>query len=166
MRYPQNLGEGKHLLTPENELHFLRGQCFSALGDGRDAAAWYRRAAEPQGDPDAPAGDGPYWQALALRALGEPVLADERLVALAEAAAAQAADEVRIPYFATSLPTLLLFDDDLSERAHQEARYLAGLALLGQGRRTAAAGRFRRLLQVRPDHLDARLRLADISRRA
>ena len=78
-------------------------------------------------------------------------------------AAGQAPAEVRIPYFATSLPTLLLFDDDLSERAHEEALYLDGLAALGQGRTRAAATRFRKLLAVRPEHLEARLRLADIS---
>ena len=81
---------------------------------------------------------------------------------MADAAAAQAATAVRIPYFATSLPTLLLFDDDLSERAHQEALYLDGLVALGRGRTTAAATHFRELLAARPEHLDARLRLADI----
>jgi hypothetical protein len=69
---------------------------------------------------------------------------------------------VCIPYFATSLPTLLLFDDDLSLRAHQEALYLDGLALLARGRDSAAKTRFERLLSARPDHLDAALRLGDL----
>jgi tetratricopeptide (TPR) repeat protein len=160
MTYPHNLGEGKHLLTPENELQWLLGRCRRALGDEAGAAEWYRRAAEPQGDPGEPAGDGPYWQALAYRALGDEAAADARLAALADAAEASALTEKQIPYFATSLPALLLFDDDLTERARQESLYLAGLALLGRGRTRAARARFERLLKARPDHLGASLRLA------
>lgn len=165
MTYPHNLGEGKHLLTPENEPQLLFGQALLAAGQPHSAQEWLERASRPQGDPDAPPGDGPYWQALALRELGDPAAADSRLAALLAAARQQARREVRIPYFATSLPTLLLFDDDLSERAHQEARYLEGLALLGMGKPRAAKSRFRKLLEARPDHLDAALRIAEIDGR-
>ena len=158
--HPPNLGEGKHLLTPENELQFLLGECRRAMGDEVGAAEWYHRAAEPQGDPSAPEGDGPYWQALALKAMGNEAAAGSRLESLAAAAAEQARAGVRIPYFATSLPTLRLFHDDLGQRSREEATYLAGLALLGQGRRRPARTRFERLLRLRPDHLDAALRLA------
>jgi tetratricopeptide (TPR) repeat protein len=162
MTYPHNLGEGKHLLTPENELQYLLGTCLRAAGAEVDASEWLRRAAEPQGDPELPAGDGPYWQALARRTLGEEESAEACLAELGAAARKQARTEVRIPYFATSLPTLLLFEDDLSLRSRQEAGYLEGLALLGQGRRRAARTRFERLLEARPDHLEAALRLAEI----
>ena len=106
-----------------------------------------------------PAADAPDWQALALRALGDEALAEACLTALTETAEVQAQAEVRIPYFATSLPTLLLFHDDLSQRARQEALYLEGLALLGQGQRRKARGRLTRLLESQPDHLGASLRL-------
>ncbi len=165
MTYPHNLGEGKHLLTPENELQLLLGQALLAAGRPDAAREWLERASQPQGDPDAPAGDGPYWQALALRELGDAAAADALLVALREDAGSHARENVRIPYFATSLPTLLLFDDDLSERAHQEARYLEGLALLGLGIHRAARARFAGLLEARPDHLDAALRIRDLDGR-
>ncbi len=142
MEYPQNLGEGKHLLTPENELQLLLGRSLRASGRAQEADVWLRRATEAQGDPAAPTGDGPYWQALALRELGQAEAAHERLAALADSAAEQATTQVRIPYFATSLPTLLLFDDDLSERARQEALYLEGLVALGRGRTRAAVTSF------------------------
>jgi hypothetical protein len=162
MTYPADLGEGKHLLTAENELHLLLGRCLAASGDPAAARTWWQRAALPQGDPDGPAGDGPYWQALALRELGDPEAAEGRLDALARAARRQSRTEVRIPYFATSLPTLLLFEDDLTARARIEARYLEGLALLGRGRPRAAWSRFSEVLAARPEHLEAVLRLADI----
>jgi tetratricopeptide (TPR) repeat protein len=164
MDYPENLGEGKHLLTPENELQLLLGLALAAAGREHEAREWLARAARPQGDPDGPAGDGPYWQALALRELGDQEAAQGRLRSLLVTSRAQGRAEVRIPYFATSLPTLLLFDDDLTARARQEARYLEGLALLGLGRPRAARARFSALLAERPDHLDAALRLADLHR--
>ena len=164
MTYPPNLGEGRHLLAPQNELQYLLGACLRTAGHETGAADWFAQAAEPQSDPEAPAADGPYWQALALRALGDDAGADGRLAYLAAAAAEQARAEVRIPYFATSLPTLLLFDDDLTLRSQQEALYLEGLALLGQGRVKAARARFEVLLAARPEHLDAALRLAELDR--
>ena len=162
MDYPPNLGEGKHLLTPENELQFLMGRCLSAAGDAKAAREWTARAARPQGDPGAPSGDGPYWQALALRELGDDEAAQACLAGLLAAARERSREEVRSPYFATSLPSLLLFEDDLARRAHEGARYLEGLALLGLGRRRAARARFASLLADRPDHLEAALRLAEL----
>ena len=161
MERPANLGEGKHLLLPENELQWLLGRCLAVAGDLGEARRWWQLAATPQGDPAAPPGDGPYWQALALRELGELAAAEARLAALLAAARRAGRSEVRIPYFATSLPTLLLFEDDLSLRTRQEARYLEGLALLGQGRREAAWSRFVDVLAARPEHLEAALRLAE-----
>jgi tetratricopeptide (TPR) repeat protein len=162
MAYPPNLGEGKHLLTRENELQYLLGKALAAARGPDVAREWFDRAAQPQGHPDAAPGDGPYGQALALRELGRSAEADDRLHALLRPARAQARTDARIPYFATSLPTLLLFDDDLTLRARQDARYLEGLALLGLGRRRAARARFRTLLAERPDHLEAALRLAEL----
>jgi len=164
MTYPPNLGEGRHLLTPENELQLLLGQCLFATGALNAAREWFLRASKPQGDPAAPAGDGPYWRALALRELGDTVAAEACLVGLLATAGQQATTAHGVPYFATSLPTLLLFADDLSERAQQEARHLEGLALLGMGRRRAARRRFAGLLEARPDHVEAALRLADLDR--
>jgi tetratricopeptide (TPR) repeat protein len=165
MTYPHDLGEGKHLLTPEHELQLLLGQCLIAAGEPDAARTWLERASRPQGDPAAPAGDGPYWRALALRDLGDTAAADALLSGLLADAGEHAREKVRIPYFATSLPTLLLFDDDLNERAHQEAYYLEGLALLGMGRLRAAHARFTALLEARPDHLDAALRIGALEQR-
>jgi tetratricopeptide (TPR) repeat protein len=162
MTYPANLGEGKHLLTPEHELQLLLALALHAAGKPADARPWLERAARPQGDPAAPAGEASYWRAMALRELGDKTGAEAQLLELRAASARQLRAEVRIPYFATSLPTLLLFDDDLTLRARQEARYLDGLAAMGQGRVRAARARFRKLLAERPDHLEAALRLTDL----
>ncbi len=162
MEYPANLGEGKHLMTPENELQLLHGRCLRAAGQAAQARQQLERAALTQGDPEAPAGDGPYWQALAQRELGDGASAEACLTGLLRAARRQAGSHARIPYFATSLPTLLLFEDDLTEASRREARYLEGLALMGMGRRRAAWTRFAEVLSARPEHLEAALRLAEL----
>ena len=165
MDYPANLGEGKHLLTPENELQLLLGQCLAARGRRRPRpGSGGRGPPSPRVTPTHPPADGPYWQALALRELGESRQPTRDWRSSSGAARQQTRAEVRIPYFATSLPTLLLFDDDLTALAHVEARYLEGLALLGMGRLRAAGTRFADVLAARPEHLEAALRFAEIGR--
>ena len=63
MTYPQNLGEGKHLLTAENELQWLAAQAAQGSRMTSVAAEWLDQAARPQGDPGAPPSAASYWRA-------------------------------------------------------------------------------------------------------
>ena len=74
-----------------------------------------------------------YWRALALRRQGETAAAAQLLEDLRAAAQRQSEAEVRIDFFATSLPAFLLFEDDLARRNRAQSRYLEGLAQLGLG---------------------------------
>ena len=139
--YPPNLGEGRHLQTPEHEIQLLLGRAYRAAGDTTAARHWFERAAAAQGDPAAPMGEGAFWQALAHRELGHEPAAEELFRALHDTARKRARTPVRIDYFATSLPSLLLFDDDLDARNRTECRYLSGLAQLGLGNPSARAPR-------------------------
>ena len=159
--YPPNLGEGKHLLTPEHEIQLLFGRAHRAAGDSVEARRWFERAAAAQGDPAAPMGEGAFWRAIALRELGREPAADERLRALLVAARKRARTPVRIEYFATSLPSLLLFDDDLDARNRTECRYLTGLAQLGLGNASVARRAFRDVLAADPNHVGAAARLRE-----
>ena len=67
----------------------------------------------------------------------------------------------RIDYFATSLPSLLLFDDDLDARNRTECRYLTGLAQLGLGNPSVARRAFRDVLAADPNHVGAAARLRE-----
>ena len=58
----------------------------------------------------------------------------------------------KIDYFATSLPTMLLFDDDLAERQKTEALFLQAQARLGLGEKTKARRLLREVLQRDPSH--------------
>lgn len=57
-----------------------------------------------------------------------------------------------IDYFATSLPTMLLFDDDLQARNVQRARFLQAQALWGLGDRPAAKVLLEEVLARDPSH--------------
>jgi hypothetical protein len=57
-----------------------------------------------------------------------------------------------VDYFATSLPTMLLFDDNLQARQDTTALLLEGQALLGLGRTAAGRARLRQVLRRDPSH--------------
>jgi tetratricopeptide (TPR) repeat protein len=73
----------------------------------------------------------------------------EELLAYARKLRKQAA---KIDYFSTSLPTLLLFDDDLQFRQETTALFLEGQALLGLGRKSKARALFKTVLRRDPNH--------------
>jgi hypothetical protein len=69
----------------------------------------------------------------------------------------------RVDYFATSLPTMLLFDDDLKVRQDSTAWFLEAQAMLGLGGRAGARALLRRVLQRDPSHGPAADLLAELS---
>jgi tetratricopeptide (TPR) repeat protein len=156
-RYPQNLGEGKHLLTPETDLDYFEGVALSALGRHEQAAAVWKIATE------APTVDRfAYYRALAQRRLGSETGARAALQELRDAAERQLHTEVKIDYFATSLPNFLLFEDDLQKRKEAESLFARGLASAGLGDETSAVRDLQKVLQLDRNHLWARIELQDI----
>ena len=126
---PRNLGEAKHLLANQSDVHYFLGRAFAALGDEAAARRHYMKAAAARGDFQQMAvqafSEMTYYSALALRALGRGEEAEELLRALLRYAEALEGERAVIDYFATSLPTLLLFNDDL-QRRQVAARAVAG----------------------------------------
>ena len=123
MHYPENLGEGKHLLTPQSELHFHLGLALEALGDEPGARLAFERAADPLDEP----GSGDRAGAAALR--GEPLARVSRSSdsaigsapgLLRDLRAARAARLARRTFASTTsprrCPTFLLFKDDLERQ--------------------------------------------------
>ena len=82
------------------------------------------------------------------------------LMDLRDAARRQAETEVKIDFFATSLPSMLLFEDDLARRNRANSRYLEGLADLGLGSPAQARTAFDEVLTLDPYHGAARWALA------
>ena len=156
---PHNLGEGKHPLTPENELHYHLGLALLAADRNTDAQAWLTLAATPQGDSRAPLGEPAYWRAAALRALGDHSSAAALLEQLLLSARQRAEQPQAIDYFATSLPTFLLFADDLGHRNRVDCHYLEALAMSGLGRFDDAVAKLRTVLDLDTAHVGARWHL-------
>ncbi|CAN5434227.1 hypothetical protein BH11ARM2_BH11ARM2_09200 [soil metagenome] len=60
--------------------------------------------------------------------------------------------EAKIDYFATSLPTMFLFEDDLQARQENTARFLLAQAALGLGREDEARSLLEEVLRIDPNH--------------
>lgn len=153
--YPESLGEGKHLLMPENHLDYLEGQAQIALENSGAATTAFRKAAEFRGAYSTMT----YYQGLALKELGENSSAAGKFRELFDFATQQMQTQAKIDYFATSLPNFLLFEDDLQKRNRVECLFLAGLASLGLGAVSDAEKAFREALSLDVNHLAAQHQL-------
>lgn len=149
--YPHNLGEGKHLLTLERDLDYLSGVSAQQSGNSELAHKYWKSAAAVLPEP----GMHSYFRALAFRELGEEEAARETLSRLARFAEEKRKAVAKIDYFATSLPNLLLFDDDLEERNRIESLFLGALADHGLGQREKAIDTLGQVTALDPNHLGA-----------
>jgi tetratricopeptide (TPR) repeat protein len=119
------------------------------LGDVELAQRHWKAAAAPL-----PAvGAHSYFQALAQRKLDDDEAARAILSRLAQFAERLAETDPKIDYFATSLPNLLLFDDDLVKRNRVDALFLNALVNHGLGDAEKAAQQLEQLLAEDPNHL-------------
>ncbi|HLL38602.1 MAG TPA: hypothetical protein VK357_02935, partial [Rubrobacteraceae bacterium] len=94
-----------------------------------------------------------FYQALAVRELGEEGASARKLEELLAFAEKQMHSEVKIEYFATSLPNFLIFEDDLQRRNRVDCTFLKGLAYLGLGQRSEAEKAFGEVLVLDASHL-------------
>ena len=147
--YPRNLGEGKHLLTLERDLDYFSGVAAQQTGALEKARGYWTVAASPLVEP----GPHTYFQALALRALGDEEASCAALKRLGRFAEERAQETPKIDYFATSLPNLLLFDDDLEKRNRIESTVLAALANHGLGASEKAVELLRQATAEDPNYL-------------
>jgi len=153
---PENLGEARHLLANQSDVHFWLGEAGAAAGDLRSARVHWTAAATFRGDFQEMSvrtfSEQTYFSALAWRRLGRTARARRLLRGLLGHARRLARTPARIDYFATSLPTMLLFDDDLPARRITTALVLEAQARLGLGQRTAAQRLLARILRRDPSH--------------
>jgi tetratricopeptide (TPR) repeat protein len=149
--YPENLGEGKHLLTLERDLDYYSGLAAQKLGESALADRYLNAAAAPLTS----RGIHSYFQARALMAIGQSVAAGQVLMELSRFAAERMKIVPKIDYFATSLPNLLLFDDDLEKRNRIDSAVLAALASDGLGESEKAVELLEQVIAEDPNHVFA-----------
>jgi hypothetical protein len=93
-----------------------------------------------------------YFSALAWLNLGRTASGRKLLHELLAYARALAKAPAKIDYFATSLPTMLLFEDDLAARQRTTALFLQAQAHFGLGHKRQAYALLRTVLQHDPNH--------------
>jgi tetratricopeptide (TPR) repeat protein len=153
---PENLGEANHLLANQSDIHFWIGCALADRGDDHGARSHWTTAAEFKGDFQEMSvraySEMTLYSALALKALGRTSEAKKLLRALLSHASSLAKAPAKIDYFATSLPTMLLFDDDLDARQRTTALFIEAQARFGLGQPRAARTLLRKVLRRDPNH--------------
>ena len=136
--YPHNLGEGKLHGAQENDFHYWLGCAYEGLGKN-DEAFWYWELAKDGITEPAAAifyndqkPDKIFYQGMALLKLNRKKEAEKRFDRLISYGKEHSNDEVKMDYFAVSLPDLLIWEDDLTHRNKIHCLYLQGLGYLGK----------------------------------
>ncbi len=161
--YPLNLGEGKLYGAQENDIFYLKGLAYEALGETELATNYYQKATTGL---DAPVQaiyyndqqpDKLFYQGLAWKKLHQFDRAETLFNRLIQYGDAHLDDAIKLDYFAVSLPDMLVFDADLNERNYIHCTYLMGLGYLGvgNGHTDLAIDYFDTVLRMDTNHLGA-----------
>src|SRR5258708_10580037 len=157
--YPDNLGEGKHLLTSATHLDYFSGLALSQMERGDEAREYWTRATH-----EGPITSLTYYRAKSLEAIGRKSDANTLLQQMRDFAQNQMRTEVKIDYFATSLPNLLLFEDDLQMRNRVECLFLPALAELGMRNTEHTLELLNQVLSLDCNHIAAQQEIESLTR--
>ncbi len=137
LEVPANLGEAIHPLQAKADVNYWTGRALQALGRKEEAGDYFRAAADETGDFNEMAVEEhsplSFHRGLALRELGREDAARELFQEIRGYARATLATTATIPHFATSLPNLLVFDEDLQARRDAGLHLLLAQAAFGLG---------------------------------
>ncbi len=139
LEYPHNLGEGKLYGAQENDFNYWLGCAYEGLGEIGKAHSNWELAKDGNSEPAAAIfyndqkPDKIYYQGLALLKLNRVVEANSRFDKLIAFGEKHLNEQIKLDYFAVSLPDLLIWDDDLTFRNKIHCHYMLGLGYLGYG---------------------------------
>ncbi len=147
--YPHNLGEGKLIGNMDNDIYYMLGQLYEKPdgmpeGTKEDAEKAYMLASRGEFGLSSAMyyNDQPpemmYYAALALRALDDEAEAHRRFELFVQYAKEHEDDNIKIDYFAVSLPDFLIFEADLNRKNKVHCLYMAALGHLGLGEKEQA----------------------------
>jgi tetratricopeptide (TPR) repeat protein len=155
MEPPQSLGEVRHPLRNAALLWLTLGDATAAARGVEGATQLWHRAAEQVGDFRDMAVDAfseqTVFSVIACWRLGLEAQAKVLVDGMSAQAAALSASPARIDYFATSLPRLLLFAEDLQQVQDQRAQVLSAEVAWCKGDRDGAYLRLDSLLADDPN---------------
>jgi hypothetical protein len=142
LEVPVTLGEAPHPLANRSDLLLAYGDANQEAGNRAEAEAAWQEAAHSVGDfttmTAVPHSPMTYFSLLAAQRLGDTQRVERLTSELAAYVEERRGARVSIDYFATSLPSMLIFREDI-EQTHRELVTLmdAELALLAGDRTTA-----------------------------
>ena len=156
---PQSLSEVKHLLASRSCIDYWLGVAYDALGKKHEAAERWKQASSREGDFQQmqvhPISESTFWSALALQRLGQSEKSAALFQEIFDYAQRLERETPKIDYFATSLPAMLLFDEDLKRSQDILASFLQAQALVGIGKPERAAALLRRVQALDANHAGA-----------
>ncbi len=156
---PKNLSEAKHLLANQSDIYFWLGESFHLSADDENARTWWLRAARQKGDFQQMSvqdvSDMTFWTGVALRCLGREGESTALFTRIYDYSLELEGTEPKIDYFATSLPAMLLFHEDLVRRIHIDALFLRAQALTGLSRAVESKSLLLEVLTLDRSHAGA-----------
>lgn len=161
--YPETLGEGKLFNTPENDIVFLKGCVLEKLGMEKEANNFFNKAASGEALPvqaifyNDPQPDKIFYRGLSLLKLGKEAGANAVFNQLIEFGENHLNDDIKIDYFAVSLPDLSIFDIDLKLRNFIHCKYMIALGKLGKGNIDKAYELLLEVMTLDVSHLGAHI---------
>jgi tetratricopeptide (TPR) repeat protein len=160
---PPNLGEEFHYLESRADLNYWRGRALSVLGRLQEAEEAYLDSANEVQDFKEMTvisySQLTYYRGRSLLALGRDKEAHQVFSALRQYAAELKQFPAKIDYFATSLPNMLVFEEDLTQRNRIEGLFLEGLSLLPSHDYQSARSCFQQVVNLDHSHLQAKEQL-------
>lgn len=155
---PARLGEARHLLVNSADLHLALGDAMAA--DGADPSPAWRTAARFVGDFQNMSANAyselTYFSVLACRRLGDHVQAEKLTAGLDGNIRSVLESPAVVDYFATSLPTMLLFDQDADAERTTTVLFLSAQLSALRGEPERAADLLHQVLSRDPAHRRAR----------
>ncbi len=134
---PDSLGEKYHLLQAKADVLYWQGKALRALGEEAAASNKFADAAAESGDFQSMAvaefSELTVFKVLSLRELGREAEAKQVLDAMLAYAKLEMQTPAKIDYFATSLPNLLVFEEDLDQTKRSALEKLIASANLDTG---------------------------------
>lgn len=156
---PRSIGEARHPLANCADLLLALGDALAAQGRPDEARKQWALAASSEGDflemSTAAYSTRSVYSALALRRLDEADRAETLLRAIEKHALELAATPRAVDYFATSLPTMLLFHDDLAGRSRIDSLVLRAQVAGASGDTRTRDELLAQVMTVQPDNVEA-----------
>jgi len=164
--YPHNLGEGKLHGTVENDIDYWLGCAYEGLVEADKAKTYFELASEGLSEPSQAIfyndqqPDKIFYQGLALQKLGRIDEANTRFDNLLNYGKAHMNDDVKLDYFAISLPDLLIWEENLNVINKIHCNYMIGLGQLGKRNDAKATDALMNVIDTNLSHIPAHIHQA------